>query len=54
MKETTNEIQPQSDPLEQTVTPLALDPLGPIPSADTFRAEHPLALDPLGPIRRFG
>jgi len=55
MKETTNEIQPQSDSSpDETVAPLALDPLSPIPLVDPSPTEHPLALDPLGPIRRFG
>jgi hypothetical protein len=55
MKETTNDIQAQSDnPLDDTVSPLALDPLSPIPLVDASPTEHPLALDPLGPIRRFG
>jgi hypothetical protein len=55
MKEITNEIQPQSGvSYDDTLSPLALDPLGPIPCADTPPPEHPLALDPLGPVRRFG
>jgi hypothetical protein len=54
MKETTNDIQAQSDnPLDDTVSPLALDPLSPILAAEPTPSEHPLALDPLGPIRRF-